>query len=64
MNHFHPNSDNDIDNNVSLNCNFDYFTTHKFHKFLSKIDTNKQASFSLMHTNICSVNKNLENLNY
>ena len=24
LNHFHPNSDNDIDNNISLNCNFDY----------------------------------------
>ena len=62
LNHFHPNSDNDIDHNLNLNCNFDYYTTHEFHKLLSKLHTKTNASFSLMHTNICSVNKNLQNL--
>ena len=62
QNHFHPNSDNDIDTNLNLNCNFDYYTTHEFHKLLSKLETNNEESFSLMHSNICSVNKNLESL--
>ena len=57
LNHFHPNSDNDIDHNLNHNCNFDYYTTHEFHKLLSKISAKSTASFSLMHSNICSANK-------
>ena len=62
LNHFHPNSDNDIDHNINFNCNFNYYTTHEFHKLKAKLATQYQESFSLMHTNICSLNKNLENL--
>ena len=62
LNHFHPNSDNDIDHTLNLNCNFDYYTTHEFYKRLSNINAKNTASFSLMHSNIFSANKNLENL--
>ncbi len=62
LNNFHPNFDNDIDHNLNVNSNFKYYTIHEFHKLYNKINQNKSPLFSLMHTNICSLNKNLENL--
>ena len=57
-----PSSDNDVDNNVNLKCNFKYYSTHEFHKLQRKLKTFKHMPFSLIHTNICSVNKNISNL--
>ena len=30
LNHFHPNADNEIDQNLNLNANFKFYTTHEF----------------------------------
>lgn len=34
LNHFHPNTDNDIDQNLNLNTNFKYYTTHEFQNWV------------------------------
>ena len=39
---------------------FEYYQTHDFHKFSAK--TTKEKTFSLMHTNICSLNANIKHL--
>ena len=62
LNDAHPNSNNDIHENVNLKCNFKYYSTHEFHKLQNKLKAFKHIPFSLIHTNICSVNKNLNNL--
>ena len=62
LNDAHPNSDNDVDNNVNLKCNFKYYSTHEFHKLQRKLKAFKHMPFSLIHTNICSVNKNINSL--
>ncbi len=62
LNKSHPNIDNDIDHNLNFNCNFKYYTIHEFHKLCNKTNQDKSPLFSLLHTNICSLNKNLENL--
>ena len=62
LNHFHPNADNDIDQNLNLNANFKFYTKHEFHKLTKKLNSEHSPFFSLMHTNICSLNKNFENL--
>ena len=45
---------------LSIQPDFNYHQTHDFHKFAMKID--KRNSFSVLHTNICSLSGNLENL--
>ena len=40
--------------------NFDYFQTHDFHKLIQKKQA--QNSFSILHTNICSLYANAEDL--
>ena len=40
--------------------NFQYYKTHDFHKLPAK--TPKEKTFSVMHTNICSLNANAEHL--
>ena len=62
LNNFHPNIDNDIDHNLNFNSNFKYYAIHEFHRLCNKLKLGKSPFFSLMHTNICSLNKNLENL--
>ena len=62
LNHFHPNADNDIDQNLNFNIDFKYYTTHEFHKLSRKSNSNHLHFYSLMHTNICSLNKNFNNL--
>ena len=62
LNNFHPNSDNDIDHNLNFNSNFKYYTSHEFHKLCNKLNQDKSPSFSLLHTTICLLNKNLEKL--
>ena len=53
------NDDTVLDNFV-LQPNFKYYDNHEFHK-LSK-HLHQTNDFSLFHTNICSLNRNLENL--
>ena len=55
--------DNDIDNYAKFHSDFDYFTSHDFHK-ISKDpkSTEKSISFSLLHTNIQSLLKNKDSL--
>ena len=43
-----------------LTPNFEYYQTHDFHKLSAK--TAKEKTFSLMHTNICSLNANVKHL--
>ena len=62
LNHFHPNIDNDIDHNMNCNSDFKYYTIHDFHKLCNKINQYKSPFCSLMHTNICSLTKNIGNL--
>ena len=62
LNHFHPNADDDIDQNLNFNIDFKYYTTHKFHKPSRKFNSSHLPFFSLMHTNICSLDKNFNNL--
>ena len=62
LNHFHPNADNDIDQNLNFDIDFKYYTTHEFHKLSRKFNSNHLPFFSLMHTNTCSLNKNFNNL--
>ena len=62
LNHFHPNIDNDIDHNMNFNSDFKYYAIHEFHKVCNKINQYKSPCFSLMHTNICLLNKNIGNL--
>ena len=45
---------------LSTQPDFNYYQTHDFHKLAMKID--KRNSFSVLHTNICSLSGNLENL--
>ena len=43
-----------------LTPNLEYYQTHDFHKLSAK--TAKEKTFSLMHTNICSLNANVKHL--
>ena len=62
INTAHPNSNNDIDENINLKCNFQYYSTHEFHKLQRKIKAFRNTPFSMMQTNIRSLNKNINNL--
>ena len=44
-----------------MQTNFNYYTPHEFHKLLEKIPK-RNKHFSLLHTNICSLKQNFENL--
>ena len=48
-------------NKISIQPNFQYYQNHKFHK-LSQNLKKKNQTLSILHTNICSINANLENL--
>lgn len=50
----------DTNDTLQLNLSFDYFQSHEFHKFINKI--NREKSFGLLHTNICSLQHNFDNL--
>ena len=43
------------------NTSFDFYTTHEFHKLKNKIKHNSNT-FSLLHTNICSLQENTKKL--
>ena len=45
---------------LSIQPDFNYYQTHDYHKLAMKLD--KRNSFSALHTNICSLSANLENL--
>ena len=44
----------------TIQTNFDYFQTHDFHKLIQKRQA--QNSFSILHTDICSLYANAEDL--
>ena len=64
------NSDKSYNNNIEENAtfmntfdqklNFSYYQNHQFHKLVNKLPENK--TFSLLHTNICSLQGNFGNL--
>ena len=56
-----PDAQNQIDRNMDLQTNFDYYIPHDFHKLIKKLPT-PNKHFSLLHTNICSLKQNFENL--
>ena len=43
----------------SIQPNFQYYQNSELHKLSQNLKRNK--TFSILHTNICSVNENLEN---
>ena len=49
-----------IINDFVLQANFKYYDHHIFHKLIKNL--HQTNDFSLFHTNICSLNGNLENL--
>ncbi len=51
---------NDIDTFANFHSNFDYYTSHDFHKLTN--NPNSDGSLSLFHTNIQSLSANNENL--
>lgn len=53
---------NDIDTYANFHSNFDYYSTHKFHKLTSKTNVTKNPIFSLILSNIQSLIKNNEKL--
>ena len=42
--------------------NFEYYSTHDFHKLKHNLTVRKSSSLSILHTNICSLQGNFENL--
>ena len=54
-----PNTNN-VDQHFDMKLSFDYYNIHDFHKLSKKI--NDKNSLSLLHTNICSLKGNFENL--
>ena len=56
---FGPNDTNKLDDTYDLLPSFKYYQTHELHKLFRK--TNNSA-FSLLHTNICYLKANFENL--
>ena len=53
---------NDIDSNINNFSNFDYHDNHELHKLMNSPSLNKNKMSSILHTNICSISKNLENV--
>ena len=47
-------------NTFDQKLNFNYYQNHQFHKLVNKLPENK--TFSLLHTNICSLRGNFGNL--
>ena len=45
---------------VALEPNFKYYQNHEFHKLKNNLENN--LNFSILHTNICFINANSENL--
>ncbi len=54
--------DNDIDNYAKFHTDFDYFTSHNFHKLSKSSKPYEGNRFSLLHTNIQSLLKNKDSL--
>ena len=54
----------DSDSNLTDFSNFNYFDNHEFHKLSKKPSFNFKVKqkIGILHTNICSISKNLENL--
>ena len=48
---------NDLDQNFTVYTNFDFYSAHEFHKSNFSSET-----FSIMHTNICSLEDNFDKL--
>ena len=53
-------NDQNFENNATIKPNFKYYDIHDFHKMKDKI--NKPKTLSVFHSNICSLNANVENL--
>ena len=50
-------------NKISIQPNFQYYQNHKFNKLSQNLKKKKKnQTLSILHTNICSINANLENL--
>ena len=52
---------NDPEEQIIETTNFDFYSTHEFHKLKTKKSINSE-NFSLLHTNICSLQGNFEKL--
>ena len=56
-----PHNEDLYENYIDLKPNFKYYETHDFHKLINS-DTNNNNYISLFHTNICSLQANLDKL--
>ena len=55
-----PETDQLYNEYINLKPNFNYYETHAFHALINKINIPK--TFSIFHTNICSLPANMDNL--
>ena len=62
LNANHSDASHDVDSNLNLKCDCKYYLTHDFHLLKLEHNVDKNKSFSVMNTNICSININLEKL--
>ena len=53
---------NDSDSNLANFSNFTYYDNHEFHKLSNKPSLKVEQKLGILHTNICSISKNLETL--
>ena len=60
LNEYSGDYSTDVDEQIDLKCNFDYYSVHEFHKL--KNNTSSRNSFSVFHTNISSLSTNFEKL--
>ena len=61
--HHQLNNELDIDENLTLKNNFKHYTTHDFHKLLKRKEmSNVENCFSVLHTNISSLQCNFSKL--
>ena len=60
MNEYSCDHSVDVNKQIDLKCNFDYYSVHKFHKLKNNISPKK--SFSVFHTNISSLSANFKKL--
>ena len=59
---FGPDPENQTDKVFDFHPDFNYYTIHDFHKLTKKLPKKQKKSFSVFHSNICSLMHNFENL--
>ena len=60
LNEYSGDHSTDVDEQIDLKCNFDYYSVHEFHRL--KNNTSLRNSFGVFHANISSLSANFEKL--